>query len=51
MLLGDVCLPPETVDEQSDGEGAEDAPHGEDGDGDGPDGGEGGLVDVLLVPV
>ena len=46
-----VCLPPEAVDEQSDGEGPEDSSHREDGDGHGPDGGEGGLVDGLPVPV
>jgi len=41
--------PSEAVDEEADGEGAEDAPDREDGDGDGPDGGEGALADGLLV--
>lgn len=46
-----MYLPAKAVDEQAHGEGAEDAADREDGDGDGPQGGEGGLGDGLLVPV
>ena len=42
-------LPSKAVDEESDGEGAEDATDGEDRDGDGPDSCEGALGDGLLV--
>lgn len=42
-------LPSEAVDKESDGEGAKDATNREDGDSDGPDGCEGGLLDGLLV--
>ena len=43
-------IPAKAVDEEAHGEGANDAAHGEDGDGGGPQRGKGGPGDVLRVP-
>ena len=40
-------IPAEAVDEEAHGEGATDTAHGEDGDGGGPQRGQGGPGDVL----
>lgn len=49
--INKLFLPSKAVDKESDREGAKDAADGEDGDGDGPDGRERGIRDLLLVAV
>lgn len=45
------CSPSKAIDKEPDGKGPDHASDGEDGDGEGPERGEGGRADGLLVPV